>query len=226
MKWQEAESRHILSVYPIIRPLPLRTAGLLAPCYHRIYPGDPFNRVLIPIIPWSYLSSTHAQYLILDSTPNICLPTLIRSWNTCSSTSTMVFAVILTIWTSTRPGCYKLSRYNPVGDEILPYRCRVLQEMGSLNFFHFLLTSFLCSLVSANPIISTSASHSVFTSRQQQDVQLRFVKDSGVCETTPGVGQMSGYIDVGKNMSIVSLYWFGGLELKLTYAVNAVVLVL
>ncbi|KAG5220603.1 alpha/beta-hydrolase [Salix suchowensis] len=38
--------------------------------------------------------------------------------------------------------------------------------------------------------------------RQQQDVQLRFIKDSGVCETTPGVGQMSGYIDVGKNMSM------------------------
>lgn len=133
----------------------------------------------------------------------------------------MVFAVILAIWTPTHPGCYKLSRYNPVGDTILPCCCRALHEMGSINFFHFLLTFFLCSLVSANPIISTPASHSVFTSRQQQDVQLRFIKDSGVCETTPGVGQMSGYIDVGKNMSMVSLYWAGGLELKLTYAVNA-----
>ncbi|THH14802.1 hypothetical protein EW146_g5581 [Bondarzewia mesenterica] len=35
------------------------------------------------------------------------------------------------------------------------------------------------------------------------DVNLRIVKNSGVCETTPGVGQISGYIDVGTNMSMV-----------------------
>ena len=47
----------------------------------------------------------------------------------------------------------------------------------------------------------------VFKSRNLgSDTALRFVKDSGVCETTPGVGQISGYIDVGTNMSMVSLY--------------------
>jgi carboxypeptidase C (cathepsin A) len=38
------------------------------------------------------------------------------------------------------------------------------------------------------------------------NVSLRFVKNSGVCETTPGVNQLSGYIEVGKNMSM--WFWF------------------
>ncbi|CAA7262537.1 unnamed protein product [Cyclocybe aegerita] len=37
-------------------------------------------------------------------------------------------------------------------------------------------------------------------------VSLRFVADSGVCEATPGVRQLSGYIDVGTNMSM--WFWF------------------
>ena len=45
-----------------------------------------------------------------------------------------------------------------------------------------------------------------FASRVVEGAALRGVKDSGVCETTPGVGQMSGYLDVGKNMSMVSLF--------------------
>ena len=36
---------------------------------------------------------------------------------------------------------------------------------------------------------------------------MRFVTDSGVCETTPGVHQISGYLDVGKNMSMVSIFF-------------------
>lgn len=43
-----------------------------------------------------------------------------------------------------------------------------------------------------------------FQSQNMADVGLRFVSDSGVCETTPGVHQMSGYITVGPNMSMVS----------------------
>jgi hypothetical protein len=46
-----------------------------------------------------------------------------------------------------------------------------------------------------------------FTSTVNQDVSLSFVSDSGVCETTPGVHQMSGYIDVGTNMSMVRFAW-------------------
>ncbi|KAL0064076.1 hypothetical protein AAF712_008935 [Marasmius tenuissimus] len=45
-----------------------------------------------------------------------------------------------------------------------------------------------------------------FQSELLPDVGLRFVKNSGVCETTPGVEQMSGYIDIGTNMS--TWFWF------------------
>ena len=44
-----------------------------------------------------------------------------------------------------------------------------------------------------------------FTSSEQAGVGLRFIRNSGVCETTPGVNQLSGYIDFGTNMSMVSL---------------------
>ncbi|KNZ71683.1 Carboxypeptidase S1 [Termitomyces sp. J132] len=37
-----------------------------------------------------------------------------------------------------------------------------------------------------------------------QDVGVRFVNNSGICETTPGVNQLSGYIDVGTDMSFVT----------------------
>ena len=42
-----------------------------------------------------------------------------------------------------------------------------------------------------------------YASRVVEGAALRGVKDSGVCETTPGVNQLSGYIDVGTNMSMV-----------------------
>ncbi|KAG8216123.1 hypothetical protein J3R82DRAFT_8126 [Butyriboletus roseoflavus] len=44
----------------------------------------------------------------------------------------------------------------------------------------------------------------VFRSQIQKDTNLRYVANSGICETTPGVTQYSGYIDVGTNMSMVS----------------------
>ena len=46
-----------------------------------------------------------------------------------------------------------------------------------------------------------------FRSQMQKDLNLRYVENSGICETTPGVTQYSGYIDVGKNMSMVSMIW-------------------
>ncbi|KAJ7118453.1 alpha/beta-hydrolase [Mycena crocata] len=45
-----------------------------------------------------------------------------------------------------------------------------------------------------------------FSSSLQDGVNLRFVNNSGICETTPGVHQMSGYIDIGTNMSM--WFWF------------------
>ncbi|TCD63307.1 hypothetical protein EIP91_005688 [Steccherinum ochraceum] len=54
--------------------------------------------------------------------------------------------------------------------------------------------------------VSPSSPHNIFVSQIQDDVKLRFIKNSGVCETTPGVDQMSGYIDIGTNMSM--WFWF------------------
>ncbi|EIN14710.1 alpha/beta-hydrolase [Punctularia strigosozonata HHB-11173 SS5] len=45
-----------------------------------------------------------------------------------------------------------------------------------------------------------------FKSSVHDDTGLRFVKDSGICETTPGVSQISGYLDIGANMSM--WFWF------------------
>ncbi|EJD01971.1 alpha/beta-hydrolase [Fomitiporia mediterranea MF3/22] len=66
----------------------------------------------------------------------------------------------------------------------------------------------LASLVNSSPLVNHDLApvHNVFMSKRQDDTKLRFVKDSGVCETTPGVGQISGYIDVGPNMSM--WFWF------------------
>ena len=36
--------------------------------------------------------------------------------------------------------------------------------------------------------------------------KMRFVKNSGICETTPGVNQHSGYLSVGTNMNM--WFWF------------------
>jgi len=44
------------------------------------------------------------------------------------------------------------------------------------------------------------------TSQKFKDTNLRYVKNSGVCETTLGVTQYSGYVEVGKNMSMVSSF--------------------
>ncbi|KAF9564252.1 alpha/beta-hydrolase [Agrocybe pediades] len=66
------------------------------------------------------------------------------------------------------------------------------------------------SLVLATPVVNVVSDPpptlTRFISRANPDVNLRFVSDSGVCETTPGVHQMSGYIDVGTNMSM--WFWF------------------
>jgi hypothetical protein len=49
----------------------------------------------------------------------------------------------------------------------------------------------------------TATPQSVYVSTLHDDLSLRFVRNSGVCETTPGVEQVSGYIDIGKNLSMV-----------------------
>ncbi|KAF7348536.1 Alpha/beta-hydrolase [Mycena venus] len=70
---------------------------------------------------------------------------------------------------------------------------------------HWILAAclFLC-LTSGAQFISTS--HHTFNSVAVADSGLTYVKNSGICETTPGVGQISGYINIAKNASI--WFWF------------------
>ena len=67
------------------------------------------------------------------------------------------------------------------------------------------LLSLVCTGARATAVPSDSV-HRVFTSDSPNlnNTKLRYVNNSGICETTPGVHQVSGYIDIGKNMSIVS----------------------
>jgi hypothetical protein len=46
-----------------------------------------------------------------------------------------------------------------------------------------------------------------FRSAAVNDSGLVYVKDSGICETTPGVGQVSGYINIGSNASMVRVFF-------------------
>ena len=73
--------------------------------------------------------------------------------------------------------------------------------------------SFLCLLVlfafervDAASLFRTDTIHTQFTSTNNPDISMRFVTNSGVCETTPGVQQISGYLNIGKNTSMVSIY--------------------
>lgn len=49
----------------------------------------------------------------------------------------------------------------------------------------------------------TSVEYTTFDSVAQPDTKLRYVSDSGVCETTPGVHQKSGYVDIADTQHIV-----------------------
>ncbi|KAF8574796.1 alpha/beta-hydrolase [Ramaria rubella] len=61
----------------------------------------------------------------------------------------------------------------------------------------------------AAAVVDTASSaltvHHEFRSRKL-DAALRYVNNSGVCETTPGVHTASGYIDIGTNQSL--WFWF------------------
>jgi len=49
------------------------------------------------------------------------------------------------------------------------------------------------------------AGHIDIQSSAHNATGIRYVKNSGICETTPNVTQISGYIDIGSNMSMVRL---------------------
>lgn len=49
--------------------------------------------------------------------------------------------------------------------------------------------------------------------------RLEFVKNSGICETTPGVNQYSGYLSVGTNMNM--WFWYGPASCSVTSLASA-----
>ena len=74
-----------------------------------------------------------------------------------------------------------------------------------MNLYHILATISCAALAFAN-LIPTNAhfDQSPLISNTIINGKLRYTANSNICETTPGVNQMSGYITVGKNMSMVS----------------------
>ncbi|KAG1819078.1 Alpha/Beta hydrolase protein [Suillus subaureus] len=61
------------------------------------------------------------------------------------------------------------------------------------------------SAVEAN-LHATKAGHIKIQSKVHNATGIRYIKNSGICETTPNVTQISGYINVGTNMSM--WFWF------------------
>ncbi|KAI6041478.1 Alpha/Beta hydrolase protein [Pisolithus marmoratus] len=72
-----------------------------------------------------------------------------------------------------------------------------------------ILSSVITTLASATfattSIIGRDA-YARFTSTKFNGTDLHYIKDSGICETTPNVTQYSGYVEVGKNMFM--WFWF------------------
>lgn len=56
-------------------------------------------------------------------------------------------------------------------------------------------------IVSVN--LDTAGAGFIDTQSEANPSVIRYVKNSEICETTPNVAQISGYIDVGMNMSMV-----------------------
>ena len=50
---------------------------------------------------------------------------------------------------------------------------------------------------------ATNIEHTTFDSNAQPGTKLRYISDSGLCETTPGVHQRSGYVDIAETQHIV-----------------------
>jgi hypothetical protein len=87
--------------------------------------------------------------------------------------------------------------------------CPQIPEMRLQSFISPIAALVAASgAVHATPLLHRSNDNDLakftFRSQSQNNTNLRYVANSGICETTPGVNQYSGYIDVGPNMSMVS----------------------
>lgn len=59
----------------------------------------------------------------------------------------------------------------------------------------------LCFVSSA--YAATNIEYTTFNSNARPGTKLRYISDSGLCETTPGVHQKSGYVDITETQHIV-----------------------
>lgn len=67
------------------------------------------------------------------------------------------------------------------------------------------------NLMIAALLATTSAAFGSPTSVQQYMGNTSFVKNSGICETTPGVNQYSGYFSVAEDVNI----WFWYVDMSI-----------
>jgi hypothetical protein len=83
-----------------------------------------------------------------------------------------------------------------------------------------------CAALAFANLIPTTGTQSPLISNSTTVVheRLRYKPNSNICETTPGVNQKSGYVTVGKNMSMVSS--LQGHYLTIEHGFSIVVLVL
>lgn len=62
--------------------------------------------------------------------------------------------------------------------------------------------SFATTLAAKSVVLERSEHH--FVSASKAATNLTYVKNSGICETTPGVEQISGYVEVASGANMVS----------------------
>ena len=113
-------------------------------------------------------------------------------------------------------GLMLASSYKP-SDLACSLRAQIVIQLPGMTihlFCLFFLAFFAINAVrwvnatSLSETAATTPAPSRFTSTNNPNVSIRFVTNSGVCETTPGVHQISGYLDVEKNMSMVSISFY------------------
>jgi hypothetical protein len=92
-------------------------------------------------------------------------------------------------------------------------------KLKTMRFLQSLLAPALASLALAAPTVShdkrslverDGVVYNVFE-HAATGARLEFVNNSGICETTKGVNQYSGYLSVGTNMNM--WFWYAGILL-------------
>jgi hypothetical protein len=82
---------------------------------------------------------------------------------------------------------------------------RMLVRVGVAFLAGVSVASAVSQVVVKDDLNTSEAGYVEIRSNVHNATGIRYVKNSGICETTPNVTQISGYIDIGKNMSMVRL---------------------